>query len=172
MKPGRIVGIFAVLGLAAILVLSVMSRSRHVDDPRVGLPHYDQVFKYCIQFIPDPAQMAQLRQDPLFPQIDALAPGTYATAGGGDLFLFGSGMFEILLPSQLQVVRTISGGVNTYASTTQPRSIIGCTNEQLVKALRSYGLSVSNQPAQPLPAHQPVAQTAKPLTANPAATPR
>jgi hypothetical protein len=149
MAPGRIIIGFAAAGLAVILSVFIYMK---LNPPPQRPPHasYDQVFQYCASaFTANEAELAKLRKDSAYQRTLALKPGEYPIGDDGFIYVLGGGMFEILLPSQLQVVRKFRD-VKVSSSSRNPNSIIGCTTEHLAQALKVYGIAVpSAQPASP-----------------------
>lgn len=143
---GRILGIVAAAGL--ILLVGLFIYLRLYPPPGPG-PAYDQVFKYCTEAYPgraDAAEAAAVANDPLYRRIVALKPGTYVTGNGeGSIHLFGQGMFEVALPSQLQVVRPVPG-INSWSGSDRPRMVVGCTDAALARVLQAYGLTIEPTP--------------------------
>ncbi len=141
MAPGRIIIGFAAAGLAVILAVFIYMK---LNPPPKRPPQasYDQVFQYCESaFVANEAELAKLRKDSAYKAALALKPGEYPIGDDGFVYVLGSGMFEILLPSQLQVVRKFKD-VKVSSSTRNPSSIIGCTTEHLAQALKVYGIAV------------------------------
>jgi hypothetical protein len=141
MAPGRIVIAVAAIGLAVIFVVTIYMK---LNPPPRRPPDasYDQVFQYCQSaFVADEAELAKLRKDSMYQRAVALKPGEYPIGDDGFVYVLGGGMFEILLPSQLQVVRKFKD-VKVSSSSRNPNSIIGCTTEHLAQALRVYGIAL------------------------------
>lgn len=140
MASGKIALFFAAAGLVAVSMLFIYLK---INPPPLRGPHasYDQVYDYCTSVMPEPVGVQNMRKDSLYNQVRAIKPGDYPIPGGGHLYILGSGMFEILLPEQLQIVRNF-GNVPVSVSSDNPDSIIGCTYDHLVQAIKTYGLSL------------------------------
>lgn len=141
MALGRIVIAVAAIGLAVILAVAIYIK---LNPPPRRPPdaNYDRVFQYCQSaFVADEAELAKLRKDSMYQKALALKPGEYPIGNDGFIYVLGGGMFEILLPSQLQVVRKFKD-VKVSSSTRNPNSIIGCTTEHLAQALKVYGIAL------------------------------
>ncbi len=149
-KPGLLVAVVALLGLIAVSATYAVMKMRGPGVLNIPSANNDQVFKYCTGvFVPDEKKLAALRRSALYPRAAALQPGEYQTQDGGKVYVMGGGFFQILLPSQLQVVRSFGRDAQGSASTDRPRTIIGCTPEHLAKALDVYGLKLQDPPRTP-----------------------
>ncbi len=142
-----IIGVFAALGLLAVAAVFI-SRGLGPPPAASGRPAaYDQVFKYCTNaFLRDESRLAPLRRTESYRRVAKLPPGAYDTDRGGRIYIMGGGMFQIILPSALQVARRFGKGIDVKGDVEQPRAIIGCTPEHLAKALDVYGMNIVAAP--------------------------
>ena len=145
--------LFACAGLLAVLgTVAVMKTRPAAFTARETDPGYDLVFKYCTaRFVRDERKLSPLRTSPLFPQVAALPAGVYETENGGTIYVMGLGMFRVILPSSLQVVRRFGEGMTVSGDPDggRPRSVIGCTPEHLARVMDVYGLEIKKPESRP-----------------------